>query len=483
MHPPSPAEAAAELLRRRQARRSLIAYTEYTLASYQAAAHHRLIAERLEAVERGAIDRLMVFLPPRAGKSELVSRRWPAWLMGRDPTRQIIGASYSAELAADFGRDVRNQVGSAEYRAVFPGVALAADSAAAARWNSSAGGSYVAVGVGGSITGRGAHIAIIDDPVKDRAEADSETIRERVWGWYRSTLYTRLMPSPGRRSGAIVVCQTRWHDDDLSGRLLNERDGDRWEVLTLPAIGADGAALWPERYPLDALERIRAAVGPREWSALYQQQPQPDDGTYFQRAWFEARWSERPRDLAIYGTSDYAVTEGGGDWTVHRVWGVAPDGVIYLLDGWRGQTAADGWITAQIDLVRRHRPLAWLGEGGVIARAVEPLLTRMMREAGVYCRAEWIAPIGDKPTRARGYQARASMGMVRLPAGPVGDAILDEYLRFPAGKHDDEVDAAGLIGRALDDAHPAVATRPQPTQPRDRWPLTTPDPTPSLATL
>ena len=467
---PSPADAARELLRRRAARRSLIGYTEYTLPSYAAAAHHHLIAERLESVERGEIDRLMVFMPPRHGKSELVSRRYPAWAMGRRPERQIIAASYSAELAQDFWREVRNQVGSSEYGRIFPGVELAADSQAAGRWNSRQGGSYVAVGVGGSITGRGADLAIIDDPVKDRAEADSETIRERVWGWYRSTLYTRQMPA-----AAIVLCQTRWHDDDLAGRLLNDTGGDRWEVLDLPALSADGTALWPERYPVESLERIRRSIGPREWSALYQQKPQPDEGTYFRREWFGERWGpQRPPALNVYGTSDYAVTDDGGDYTVHRVWGIAPDGALYMLDGWRGQTAADGWIEAKLDLIRRHRPLAWFGEAGVIQKAIEPMLTRRMRETQTFCRLEWVPSIHDKPTRARGFQARASMGMVRLPVGAIGDAVLDEYLRFPAGKHDDEVDAASLIGRALDDAHPAIQARHFAPKPRDRWDDDTP---------
>ena len=461
----TPAEAAREILKRRQARRSLIGFTEYTNPAYRTAPHHTLIAERLEAVERGEIDRLAIFMPPRHGKSELVSRRFPAWLMGKDPSRQIIAASYSAELAQDFGRDVRDLVGSAEFAAVFPGVSLAADSAAAGRWNSAQGGSYVAVGVGGSITGRGAHIGIIDDPLKDRQEADSEVRRAHVKGWYQSTFYTRLMPP-----AAVVLCQTRWHEDDLAGWLLAEAEkgGDRWEILDLPALAANGEALWPDRYPVESLERIRRNVGPREWSALYQQKPQPDEGTYFQRAWFK-RHVKRPPDLAVYGTSDYAVTDDGGDYTVHRVWGVDPEGALYLLSGWRGQTASDKWIDAKLDLIAAYKPLCWFGEAGVIQKAIEPMLVRRMRERGVYCRLEWVPSIHDKPTRARGFQARASMGMVSLPEGPEGDAILDEYLRFPAGKHDDDVDCASLIGRALDEAHPGVHTIPKPEEPVDRW--------------
>ena len=263
---------------------------------------------------------------------------------------------------------------------------------------------------------------------------------------------------------------TRWHEDDLAGWLLAEAEtgGDRWEILDLPALSPSGEALWADRYPVESLERIRRNVGPREWSALYQQKPQPDEGTYFQRDWFK-RHTERPKDLAVYGTSDYAVTDNGGDYTVHRVWGVAPDGAIYLIGGWRGQTASNVWIEEKLNLIERFKPFCWFGEGGVIQKAIEPMLTRRMRERRVYCRVEWVSSIHDKPTRARGFQARASMGMVSLPAGPDGDAVLDEYLRFPAGKHDDEVDCASLIGRVLDEAHPALVSAAAKPPKRDRW--------------
>lgn len=210
--------------------------------------------------------------------------------------------------------------------------------------------------------------------------------------------------------------------------------------------------------------RIKATIGPRDWSALYQQRPSPDEGTFFKRDWFKT-WVERPKDLAIYGTSDYAVTDGGGDYTVHRVWGVAPGGEIYRLAGWRGQTSSDVWIDRQIDLIQAHKPFAWFGESGVIQKAIEPMLTRRMRERAAFCRMEWLPSIHDKPTRARGFQARAAMGAVYFEQ----DAEIDEFLRFPAGANDDDVDCASLMGRALDSAHPAIATRPEPKRTRDRW--------------
>jgi hypothetical protein len=444
------------------ARRSLLRFTEYTNQLYQRAQHHEQIAAKLEAVERGEIDRLMIFMPPRHGKSELASKRFPAWCLGRKPERQIIAASYNSDLANDFGRNVRNLVAEPEFQHVFPAVSLAPDSQAANRMNTNHGGAYVAAGVGTAVTGRGAHIALIDDPFKDREEADSERRRELVWDWYRSTLYTRLMPG-----GAIVLIQTRWHEDDLAGRLL-EQERDQWEVLELPALNAHGEALWPEWYDVPALQRIRDTIGPREWSALYQQRPQPDEGTFFQRAWFNEHDypSDKPvPELRYYGTSDYAVTEGDGDFTVHRVWGIDGKGDVKRIAGWRKQSASDEWIEAKLDLIAKFKPLAWFGEGGVIQKAVEPMIRRRMRERNVYCRLEWLPSVHDKPTRARSFQALAASGRVAFERG----ADLSEHLVFPAGKNDDDVDNSSLIGRVIDQAHPALVKTPAPTGPRDRY--------------
>lgn len=453
------------MLSRRRARTGLIPFTEYTLPTYREAAHHTLIAEKLEAVERGEIDRLMINMPPRHGKSELASRRFPAWFLGCHPSKSVIAASYNSDLAADFGRQVRNIVASKEYGNLF-GTKLAEDSRAANRWNTSEGGAYVAAGVGTAITGRGADILLIDDPVKDREEADSEIQRQKVWDWYTSTAYTRLAPG-----GRIIVIQTRWHEDDLSGRLLVEQSkgGDRWEVLELPAITSDGQALWPAFYPLEVLERTRRVLPPRDWSALYQQRPAPDEGAYFKRDWF--RWyDEKPAQLRIYGASDYAVTDGGGDYTVHIVVGVDPDDNIYVLDLWRGQTASDVWISAWLDLVRQYKPMMWAEEQGQIVKSIGPFLEKRMREERVYCRREQITSASDKPTRSRAIQARTSMGKVYLPSkAPWMAEFTRELLTFPAGKHDDQVDTFGLVGRMLDEMVPATAPKADIKKPVDGY--------------
>lgn len=454
------------MLRRREARKGLIAFTEYTLPSYQPAWHHDLIADRLNAVARGEIDRLMINMPPRHGKSELASRRFPAMLLGMQPAQTIISASYNVTKADEFGGEVRDIVNGAEYRRLFPEISLKEDTQAKGFWRTNQGGYYIAAGVGTAITGRGTigPIVLIDDPLKDRQEADSEVRRETVKSWYSSSILSRL-------PRAIIVIQTRWHEDDLSGWLLEQqrRGGDKWEVLTLPAINAEGKALWPEYYPIEALERIKRSSIPRDWAALFQQNPAPDEGEFFHREWFQRfRPDEKPKALAIYGTSDYAVSEGKGDYTVHRVWGVDQRGHIWLLAGWRGRTTSDEWIERLLDLVDTHKPYAWFGESGVIQKAVEPYLLRRSQERKVYCRWEWLPSITDKGARARGFQARASMKMIHIPDGPDGDAWVEEMIRFPAGKHDDEVDTASLLGRALDEAHPAARATPTDTsQPKD----------------
>src|SRR6185312_1921451 len=271
----------------------LIAYSAYQWPGYRDAAHHRLIARKLEAVERGEISRLMITMPPRHGKSMLASEFFPAWYMGRNPDHYVVTATYAQELADDFGRKVKNQIEDKSFGAIFPGVALADDSKSAKRFHiedNEGGfehtlkqrGAYYAVGVGGPLTGRGAHLLLIDDPVKNREDADSEIVRKKTRDWYTSTAYTRLMPG-----GRIVIIQTRWHEDDLSGWLLEDHQHEGWEVLNLPAINDDGEALWPEQYDLVALNKIKLAIGARDWSALYQQRPSPETGNYFKAEWLK----------------------------------------------------------------------------------------------------------------------------------------------------------------------------------------------------
>jgi len=449
---------------RRKARRSLLSFTEYTTPLWTAGKIHREICIQLERVVRKEIDRLMLLCPPQHGKSQIASRRLGAYMLGLNPTEDIIAASATETLAEGFGRDLRNCISSREYRNVFPETLLAEDSQAKGRWNTKQGGSFYAVGVGGQLFGRGG-MAIVDDPFGSWGDAQSENQREKVWEWYQGTLYNRIRPGK-----PIIIIQHRMHEDDLAGRLIERQQfgGDKWEIVNLPALIDDPP--WPERYDSEALKRIKDNSDPRQWSALYLQNPTPDEGTFFQRDWFK-RHDDPPKLGHIYITSDYAVTEDGGDWTAHLVWNYHED-TLTLIDGWTGQTSADVWIEELLRLFKQHRPLCYFGEAGVIVKAVKPMLNRRMNELRVFSRTEWIPSIADKPTRARAFQARAAMGKVSLPRSDLGEKVLNQLLSFPAGKHDDLVDTCALMGMVIDMAHPGFTpAAPLPlTRPRDYRP-------------
>lgn len=386
----------------------------------------------------------------------LASEFFPAWYIGRNPNHYVIAATYAQELADDFGRKVRNQIADPAFKAIYPGVGLKDDSTSAKRFHITAprdafatgqDGAYFAVGVGGPLTGRGAHLLLIDDPVKNREDADSETIRKKTRDWYTSTAYTRLM-----KDGRIVVIQTRWHEDDLSGWLLKEHGHENWDVLSLPAIDDQGRALWPDMYPVERLDEIKLAVGPRDWSALYQQRPAPEEGDYFKADWLRTVDTLPPRaTMKVYGASDYAVTKDGGDFTVHVVVGMDPEGRLYLLDLWRGQTSSDKWVQAFCDLVLKWRPIGWAEETGQIKSGVGPFLEQEMRRRSARVAREGFATRGDKAVRAQAIRGRMAMDGLYMPKdAPWRADLLAELLSFPVGVHDDQADALGLIGQILD---------------------------------
>lgn len=439
----------------------LLAYVRLQYPGYKIGGHHRKIADALMAVERGEIKRLVIQAPARHGKSMLTSEYFPAWYLGRNPDKYIITATYGQELADDFGRKVRNQMRSDEHHCVFPQCELAEDSQSASRFGTDQGGSYFALGVGGAATGRGANLLVIDDPIKGREEADSETYRKRLRDWYLSVAYTRLMPG-----GAIIIMNTRWHEEDLTGWVLSEHKHEDWHVLDLPALDDKGNALWPEQYDEDALARIKRTIGQREWQALYMQRPAPDTGDFFKREWFKS-YDRAPKHLRIYGASDYAVTADDGDYTEHGVFGLDPDGDLYILDWWSGQTTSDVWIETQLDLIDKWKPQCWVGESGPIRRSVEPFLVRRMKERRSLCRLEWLPSIHDKPTRSRAFQAMAASGMVYMPTNEDwAQRLLRQLLTFPVGVFDDAVDVCSLIGRHLDQMRDARIPAAAPIRPK-----------------
>lgn len=403
----------------------------------------------------------MLLLPPQHGKSTIASKRFPVFSLGHDPTHDIISASATHELAEDFGAEVRNCVKSPETSHLFPGLKLEEDSQAKGKWRTQAGGSYYATGIGGALFGRGATRAIIDDPFASWEDAQSELSRNRVWDWYTGTLYNRVRPG-----GAIVLIQHRMHEADLAGRLMERMKdgGDQWEIVKLPALSPAGP-LWPQRYDFPALERIRQNTTPLKWSALYQQEPLPDEGIFFKREWFEFFDPLILPPCHKYMSGDFAVTLDGGDFTEIATHGYLAGSLYLGLEGWYGQTTADVWIEELLDQASRQEPFCFFGESGPIRRAIEPFLLRRMNERQKYIRLEWLTRTHDKPTMARALQGLASLGKVKIANTPYGCRLLAQLLQFPMAQLDDAVDMAVLMGLAINEAHPAILTTPKPIEP------------------
>jgi len=440
------------LLARRKARASLAAFIEYLDLGFVPARHHLLLIGHLEAVERGDIERLMVLMPPGSAKSTYASVLFPPWFMGRNLGAAVLGVSNTTDLAERFSRRARNTVDSKRYRNVFA-CGVAEDSQAAGNWETDAGGEFFAAGIGTTIAGRRADLGLIDDPIKSREEADSDRLRQKQWDWYVNDFTPRL--KPGARQ---ILIQTRWHEDDLGGRIL-ERETNRWTVVKLPMVAQasdpldrkPGERLWPEWFTQEMIDQ--AKLDHRAWNALYQQDPAPEQGDFFQRDDFND-WLELPQQLHYYGASDYAVSEGDGDYTEHGVFALDYNGDLYAIDWWREQAKSDVWIERQCDFIARYKPLIWFGESGPIRRAIEPFLRKRMQERETPCRLEWLPSIADKVVRARAIQARCAMGKVHLPkAAPWKADLMSQLMRFPAGKYDDGVDVLSLIGRGLEFAN------------------------------
>lgn len=450
------------MLRRRSARRNAIDFVAYTTPRWSPGPIHRAICEQIDRVRRKEIDRLLLLCPPQHGKSQISSRRAPALFLADDPTEDIIQVSASAELAEGFGHDVRNCVRSEEFQRLFPKVTLSEDSSARGRWHTNHGGSYYAVGVGGQLYGRGG-MAIIDDPFGTWEDAQSELQRNKVWEWYTGTLYNRVRPGK-----PIIVIQHRMHEDDLVGRLLAQQacGGDRWEVIELPAH-IDNPP-WPQRYDGAALARIRQNMDRRQWAALYMQNPTPEDGTFFKREQFELFDPSKVPACHKYQTGDFAVTEDGGDWTEIATHGYLNEDLYLAIEGWRGRTTADVWIEQLIDQAERQNPFAFFGESGPIRRAIEPFLTRRMQERSVFVPCEWLTRGKDKPTEARPLQAMAGLKRIKIADTEYGNNLLSQLLKFPAGKHDDAVDMAVLMAKAVHEAHPAIV-KPKQAPPPPKW--------------
>jgi len=474
-------KAKAELALRILTRKRLLPFVERFNPDYSAGWVHKDICRRLEQFSRDVAEkkspRLMLFMPPRHGKSTLASIAFPAWHLGRHPDHEFISCSYSGSLAMGFSRKVRSLLRDPSFKTAFK-TRLDPDSQSAEAWLTTNGGGYVAAGVGGGITGKGAHVLVIDDPVKNREDAESQNNREANWDWYTSTAYTRLAPG-----GGVLVILTRWHDDDLAGKLLraSSEGGDEWTVVKYPAIAeedeefrATGDALHPERYDVESLQRIQRAVGPRDWSALYQQNPVADDGDYFSRSMIQYY---DPDDIDLdrmkfYCAWDLAIgKKDRNDYSVGMVVGIDEMEHIYVVDVVRGRFDGFELVEQILDMYELWRPAIVGIEKGHIEMALGPFLEKRVRERGLYEAYFKDLKTGrrDKEARARAIQGRMQQGMVHFPRDEIFTGpLVAELLRFPNGVHDDQVDALAWIGLMMTEF--AVFTAPVIREPswRDR---------------
>lgn len=444
-------EALAELATRELARRRFLNFIQFNYPEYRVNWHHEVLANKLDEVEQGKLKRLIVVMPPRHGKSEEVSVQFPAYCIGKNKDRNLIEASYSGDLAVDFGRQVRNIIASERYHLLFPNVELAEDSQAKGKWNTNGRGAYNAVGVGGATTGKGADILIIDDPIKNRQDAESQVIRDNVWEWYTSTARTRLSPN-----GAIIVVMTRWHDDDLVGRILKSENAHMWEVVHLPAIATEdeahrkkGEALWADHFSLPILEETKRDIGPYDWSALYQGNPIDSESQEFRRDMFVYRTEQDLVDkrLSRYLTIDLAFSDKETADSIGFCDNRVDAQNRWNLKAWGRKLSPKDFIDYLFVLHRENNYLqiGILDKHSQYTIVIKPFIEDECRKRNKFLPITAIETADrSKELRIRALLPRYLNAAVCHLQGACGD-LEEELLRFPKGVHDDVADAAAAM--------------------------------------
>jgi len=423
----------------------------------------------------------MIFMPPRHSKSETVTVRYTAWRLVREPASNIILGCYNQRLANRFSRKIRRIVGA--------DLPLSKERKAADEWETLEGGSLCAVGAGAGVTGFGANLIVIDDPVKNRSEAESKAFRENTWDWFTDDIYTRLEPD-----AAIILIQTRWHEDDLAGRLLNEakNGGEHWEVVSLPAIAgrnpsssegapeqrsvaaqgtlptgrvsafADplgrrpGEALCPDRYDIPALRRIEKKLGSYSFAALYQQNPAPLDGGIFKRTWFTNVVDKAPENLKWFRGYDLAVsTRTNADFTASVRCAIDSKGNIYIADAFRARIEFPEQRRFVIERMEEEKETVHGIESALHGQALVQDILRETKLLRTVLRS--IRTDKDKVTRALVWAAKAEAGRVILVRGPWIEDFIEEVCTFPNGTHDDQVDAMSLAFRMMTEGNKVSA--------------------------
>lgn len=455
-------EELEDLLKYEKASQSFRDFVHYMKPDYQENWHHALIIDRLERLMHEKDQRVMISLGPRHGKSELVSRQFTPYYLGKNPNAEIIAASYSSGLATMFSRDVQKLMESDEYANVFPDTVMGGTERAkdlelfSARSRRSRDyfevvghkGKFTAVGVGGAVTGKGGNLILLDDPVKNAEEADSEVYRDKIWDWWRTTLYTRA-----EKGANILLIMTRWHVDDLAGRLLKESEngGDQWEEIVLPAINIDGPsaydpreageALWPDKYPVDRLEIIRKQLGERNWSSLYQSSPIIIGGNIVKEDWFRY-YTELPFDTSSWRSChmitswDLNFKETGKSYVVGVVLAKHNED-YYLIDIYRGKPSFADTVREVKKMARRYPKCRnILIEDKANGPAILSVLKGKVRGLTP------VTPEASKDERLHSISHIIEAGNFYLPTGhPLTEKVVNEFITFPQGMHDDCVDA------------------------------------------
>jgi len=409
--------------------------------------HHKIMAQKFQEIAEGKCKRLIVNMPPRHTKSEFASYLLPAWFLGKFPNKKIIQTSNTAELAVGFGRKVRNLVGSEQYAKIFPDVTLKSDSKAAGRWGTNHDGSYFAIGVGGTVTGKGADLLIIDDPHSEQEAAIAATnpeVYDKVYEWYSSGPRQRLQPG-----GAIVIIMTRWSKRDLVGKIIKssiERDGEEWDVVEFPAILPSGNSLWPEFWPVGELLALKNELPVSKWNAQYMQTPTSEEGAMVKREWWKT-WEKDtpPKCEFIIQSWDTAFTKNErSDYSACTTWGVfymnenTADPHIILLDAVKERLEFPELKAKALEMYNEWEPDSCVIE----AKAAGSPLIYELRKMGILV-SEFTPTRGnDKIARMNSVTDLFSSGRVWAPSRRWAEEVIEEMAAFPNSEHDDLVDSS-----------------------------------------
>lgn len=423
------------------AKKNFLGFVKEMWPGFISGRHHKIMAEKLEAVARGELKRLIINMPPRHTKSEFASYLFPAWMIGRRPDMKIMQATHTADLSIRFGRKVKNLMETKDYQNIFD-VKLRSDSKAAYRWETDDGGEYYASGVGGNIAGRGADLFIVDDPHSEQ-DAQSPTALENAWDWYTAGPRQRLQPG-----GAIIIVMTRWGENDLTARLLKQSaqdpKADQWEVVEFPAIFDDGKPLWPEYWKLEELEKIKASIPLPKWNAQYLQKPTADTASIIKREWWRPWTKDQvPRLHYIMQSYDTAYLKTRtSDFTSIQTWGVfyptedSPPNVI-LLDAKKGR-----WEFPDLKRIANEEYKYWDPEVILIeAKAAGMPLTQELRTMGIPVTNFTPSRGNDKHVRMNAVAPLFESGLVWYPQASWAEEVIEEVASFPFGEHDDHCDS------------------------------------------